>query len=154
MKIKRKSLQKKSIRESLSLSESQIQIDCFEWFNLQYPKELIFHIPNAVKYVSRGNRGAFYGILKKMKDEGVVKGIPDLFLAKSFNKYHGLFIEMKKPKSYASKEQKEIHYLLAKNGYAVAVVKSFDAFVILVTTYFSSGDLDALQLSSELQLQS
>ena len=60
-------------------AEQQLLVD---WFRTKFPLELIFAIPNG------GLRDKLTG--EKMKLEGVVPGIPDLFIPDRL-----LFIEMK-----------------------------------------------------------
>jgi hypothetical protein len=43
-----------------------------------------------------GGKLTAYKIINRMKAEGMVKGIPDLFLPVARKNYHGLYIEMKK----------------------------------------------------------
>ena len=60
-------------------AEQQLLVD---WFRAKFPMELIFAIPNG------GLRDKLTG--EKMKLEGVVPGVPDLFIPDRL-----LFIEMK-----------------------------------------------------------
>ena len=56
-------------------SESQLQSECVRWFRYQYPefKNVLFAIPNG------GKRNI--STAKRLKSEGVVPGVADLFLA-------------------------------------------------------------------------
>lgn len=108
--------------------ESSMQIVCVKWFRYTYKNILIFAIPNG------GARSPITGAI--LKAEGVLAGIPDLFIAMPNNKHNGLFIEMKKDKkSKPKKNQEEIHIALEKQGYKVVVCCSFDEFVNVVTNY-------------------
>lgn len=61
---------------------------------------------------------------KLLKDEGVVAGIPDLFVADG---RPGLFIEMKEPgKGALSKAQKAVIPQLQRHGYPVVVCYGYD----------------------------
>ena len=55
--------------------EHQLQVECVKWFRFQYPKlaNLLFAIPNG------GLRNI--KVATKLKAEGVLAGVPDLFLA-------------------------------------------------------------------------
>ena len=102
-----------------SLPEHQEQCFLIEWFDLQakargYNPSLLFAIPNG------GKRDAIVG--KRMKDEGVRRGIPDLFLAIPTDNFHGLFIELKRTNgARASKFQKEMIEELSQWGYPAVV---------------------------------
>lgn len=58
------------------------------WFKLQFPKELLFAIPNQLV---RSDCQAFM-----MAKEGLVSGLPDLMLACPKKGYCGMFLELKK----------------------------------------------------------
>ena len=76
---------------------------------------LIYAIPNG------GLRNQIVG--KKLKDEGVKPGVPDIFIPVARIPYHGAYIEMKRnvknPK--LSPSQKKFIYRLREQGYFVAV---------------------------------
>ena len=66
-------------------SESEHQIAFVKWFRYYYPDKIIFHIPNG------GSRHVIEA--KRLKEMGVLKGIPDLYIP-----HLNLFIEMKREK--------------------------------------------------------
>ena len=120
-----------SVMKEYGQSESQIQQDCLKWFAAQYPvlsqEGMLFHIPN--EGIRLGGMGA------RMKREGIVKGVADLFLCIARGGYHGLFIEMKKPGNYQSVEQKEWQRNVEKHGYKYVVCKSLEEFKEIVSSY-------------------
>tara|TARA_R100001530_G_C4310935_1_gene152995 strand:- start:211 stop:621 length:411 start_codon:yes stop_codon:yes gene_type:complete len=73
----------------------------------------------------------------KMKQTGYKKGIPDIIIFESRNGYHGLAIELKTKKGYASKHQKEWIEKLLKRGYYACVCKGLDDAIYTIKTYFS-----------------
>jgi hypothetical protein len=75
-------------------TEHAEQVAFVKWFRLQFPKVRIFAIPNG---------GARHIVAaKKLKDEGVERGVADLFVPR-----WNLWIEMKRSKSGAlSPEQR------------------------------------------------
>lgn len=80
-----------------------------QWFRMQYPRVLIFAIPNGGK---RGIREA-----KRLKDEGVTAGIPDLHIPQ-----WKVWIEMKRQEGgRVSKEQKDMIEHLTTIGHTVFV---------------------------------
>jgi len=114
--------------------ESKLQQACVKWFRYAWPNVLIFAIPNG------GKRGVITASI--MKAEGVVAGVPDLFVAELGSPCHvdtigsgGLFIEMKTPKGTLSQSQKDIHAKLLDSGYKVEVCRSFDEFQETVNNY-------------------
>lgn len=107
--------------------ESELQRACVRWFRLQYPGVLFFHIPNGGK---RNAREA-----ARFKAEGVVPGIPDLFLAEARHGFHGLFIEMKAGKNRPTPEQADAMQMLSASGYLCAVCYTFEAFKELIDNY-------------------
>jgi len=113
----------------MNQSEHHTQVACVNWFSMQYPKykALLFAIPNG------GKRSI--GVARKMKAEGVKKGVPDLFFALPNDGYHGLFIEMKSATGSLSSDQKMYLKMLHQNGYRVEVCKSFDNFKVAIESY-------------------
>lgn len=111
--------------------ESNLQISCVRWFRLQMSQyaPLLFSIPNG------GKRGkATAAILSR---EGVVPGIPDLFLAVPRTPFSGLFIEMKYGKNKPSPEQIAMIERLKSQGYACELCYSFDEFRAIIAEYFT-----------------
>lgn len=99
------------------------QVSLMQWWSLQcrrfgIPEQLLFAIPNG------GQRNIITA--KRMKDEGVRAGIPDLFLAVPRGKFHGFFVEMKKTRGgVVSESQKACMQMLSENGYCVTVCHGF-----------------------------
>lgn len=91
------------------ISEHLEQAHLVMWFRRTYPDTLIFAIPNG------GMRSKSQAM--KLKVEGVVPGIPDLFVPE-----WKLWIEMKKIKNgVVSKEQQAMIKYLQSVGYDVIV---------------------------------
>lgn len=101
-------------------TESKLQQDCFVWFWNTFPdrRRTLFHIPNG------GVRGRVAG--NRMKSIGVVAGVPDFCWLVNGRVY---FIELKNPDDgVVSGKQKEIHFIFAKQGFDVAVIRTKDEF--------------------------
>jgi len=64
-------------------SEHDEQVGFINWFRAKYPQVLIFAIPNGEKRAIT--------VAKRLKMEGVVRGIPDLFIPQ-----WTLWVEMKR----------------------------------------------------------
>lgn len=109
-------------------SEHEEQKLFFAWFRLQYPLIPVFAIPNG------GHRHVITA--KKLKDEGVLAGVPDIFVADG---NPGLFIEMKAKKGQVSEHQKSMIKWLNKMGYQVKVCFGFDEAKACVVEYLEVG---------------
>ncbi|MCQ2608742.1 MAG: VRR-NUC domain-containing protein [Bacteroidales bacterium] len=109
--------------------ESTLQCNCVKWFKLQYPKLLLFAVPNG------GNRDAITGAI--LKKEGVLAGVADLFLDHASQGFHGLRIEMKTEKGRQSESQKEYQRRCEENGYKYVVCRSFDEFTTIINEYLN-----------------
>lgn len=122
-----KSLTGKKTKRKTKNEESKLQKACIKWFDSQYPRHVLFAIPNG------GGRTPIQGAI--LKAEGVRAGVPDLFLAFAKEDTGGLFIEMKTEEGKLNENQKVMIPKLRKAGYQVEVVRSFDEFKSLVDKY-------------------
>lgn len=112
--------------------EHKIQVGCVRWFRMQY-RDIAFclyAIPNG------GSRDAVTG--RRMKDEGVVAGVADLFLSVARKGHHGLYIEMKTDKGKQSVAQVEFQKRVELQGYRYVVCRSLDDFMGVVNDYLDS----------------
>ena len=81
----------------------------------------IFSIPNG-SYLGKSNRR--FGVINKLKKEGMSNGVPDLYIPIITEKYAGLFIEFKRKngkKSDLRKGQEEWLEYLNNEGYKAEV---------------------------------
>ncbi len=105
--------------------EHEEQVNLMKWwhfacYSFGLPESILFAIPNG------GQRNII--VASKMKSEGVRAGIPDLFFAVPRGVYHGLFIEMKKPKGgRLSAKQKEMISHFEFQSYACAVCAGWES---------------------------
>ena len=109
--------------------EHETQVACVNWFRYQFPKYLIYAIPNG------GERNAI--VASKLKAEGVLSGVPDLFIPIAKQGFHGFYIEMKAGKNKPSENQLNIMEKLSNEGYRCEVCWSFDEFMKVVENYFN-----------------
>lgn len=118
----------------VSMTEHHHQMLTVAWFRAQYPALalLLFAIPNG------GQRNP--ATASRLKAEGVVPGIPDLFLAVPVGQDHGLFLEMKTPTGKASVSQTGIHAVLRAQGYQVAMAKGYEAAKDLLRRYLEASN--------------
>lgn len=90
-------------------TEHEEQKGLLHWFRNKFPRVLIFAIPNGEK--------RSISVAKRLKAEGVTKGIPDLYVPE-----WNLWIEMKRRKGgVLSKEQRNIIGYLESIGDTVIV---------------------------------
>jgi len=95
----------------ISPSEHSEQVGFINWFRSQYPETLIFAIPNGEKRA--------ISVAKRLKMEGVVRGVPDLFIP-AWN----LWVEMKRVSGgRLSTDQKQMISYLENIGHTVIVGK-------------------------------
>jgi len=109
--------------------ESKLQQQCVKWFNTQYPKHLLFAIPNG------GYRSVIEA--KIMKGEGVISGVADLFLMFPNSKYNGLFIEMKYGSGKLTENQKEFESKATFYGYEYIVCRTINEFMNTINNYIN-----------------
>lgn len=91
--------------------------------------------------ISNGARTS-WSQAKKIKAEGVLTGVPDTYFAWPNGKYHGLFIEMKRPKGEGggvSKEQRAVMDNLLRYGYDVRVCRGYVEAFNTLKEYIAQG---------------
>lgn len=95
------------------------QVLLVNWFRIQYPliKNTLFAIPNG------GVRNI--GTAIKLKKEGVMPGVSDLFLMVPKGSKCGLFIEMKAKGGKIQENQAEFMKLATQMGYQAVVCYGF-----------------------------
>jgi hypothetical protein len=109
-------------------TEHQIQVVFIAWAKTHYPDVLVYAIPNG------GHRNKLTAF--KLKQEGVLAGVPDLFVADG---KPGLYIELKEPKKgKVSTVQKEVIEKLTSAGYPVRVCYGVDEAKQAMTEYLSA----------------
>lgn len=111
-------------------TEHELQSNCVHYFRIKFRNRLIFSIPNAGKRSIRA--GVYY------KAEGLVAGVPDLFIPEPCGNYSGLFIEMKteSKSSRLTDNQKIMIDQLRGRGYRVEVCRSLTEFIAICEDYF------------------
>lgn len=122
--------------------EDSLQIACVHWFKIQYPKLILFHIPNGGSRSVRINpkTGKKYSPeAQRFKRMGMLNGVPDLFLSEPFGGFHGLYIEMKSKTGKASNDQKEVQDRLRDRGYKVDQCHTFGDFQKTIRGYLEGS---------------
>ena len=114
----------------MSNLEHNLQVACVRWFGYQYPDRLIFAIPNG------GHR--HISVAVKLKKEGVLAGVPDLFIPEPVGQHSGLFIEMKIKPNVPTQAQIQIAKELTERGYRCEICYTFKDFENAVNDYFNT----------------
>jgi hypothetical protein len=122
-------------------TEHAEQVALFAWASLphiaaQYPElEHMFAIPNG------GLRDPITA--SNLKAEGVRDGVSDVFLPVARHGCHGLFLEMKRPKSdkgaagREAKNQAKFSAAMRKNGYGTFLAVGWEAARDVIVQYLS-----------------
>ena len=80
------------------------------------------HLPNKVSAA-------------RAKREGLLAGIPDIFLPLPRDNYHGLYLEFKKGKNPQSEAQKRFQCYCVEQGYEYHVVRSVQTALQVTEAY-------------------
>jgi len=117
----------------MKTTEHQEQVALVTWFRLQYKqnKYCLFAIPNG------GSRHIVTAV--KLKAEGVLAGVSDLFLMIPKGEYHGMFIEMKAKGGKLSESQKEFMEAASSMNYKAVVCYGFDEAKEAITKYLQDS---------------
>lgn len=123
------------------MSEQELQINIAHYIRIQYP-DVLFHSDygSGIKLTAR------QASIQKRQNGGL-RGWPDMFIAEPRNGYLGLFIELKKEGtrlkkrdgSWASdhiEEQAEMLSLLEERGYYSTFARGFDEAKEIIDEYF------------------
>ena len=100
------------------MTEDDLQTMIVNYIKLQYP---------TVRFcASLGGIRTGIKQAKKAKRTGYSKGFPDLQICEARKEYHGLFLEIKTNKGYATIYQKNWIEALNERGYKAVITKGFD----------------------------
>lgn len=115
--------------------EHQEQVALFDWARLtegRFPElALLFAVPNG------GARNVVTG--QRLKQEGVKRGVPDVWLPVARGGYHGLVIELKAGKGRPTAEQKAWLEALEAQGWLARVCVGFENARDLVAQYLDGS---------------
>jgi hypothetical protein len=123
----------KKIHLKMKNREHELQRACVDWFALAYSEHngMLFAIPNG------GYR--HLSVARKLRAEGVVSGIPDLFLAIPRNGFPGMFIEMKVGRNKPTQMQTFRMKQLTRRGYKCVVCRSLEQFMDIIEKYMTKS---------------
>lgn len=109
--------------------EHESQVKVVQHIRTFHPDCLIFSIPNGSATTPKNRL--------HLHKEGMMSGIPDLFVAEAKNGFNGLFIEMKTPDGIESAEQKKVRLQLNHKNYLVYVARSSETAIELIENYLN-----------------
>ncbi len=114
-------------------SEHDEQVALIRWAELSGIPELqlLFAIPNG------GQRHP--AVARKLRDEGLKAGVPDLYLPVARGNYHGLFIEMKVGRNKPTASQTGWIRALRGQGYRVEICYGYDEAMVMIENYLKEG---------------
>lgn len=115
--------------------EHDEQCNLIEWARRQsglfLPLEWLYAVPNGAKLPYRKNeKGQRYSPeAMRLKREGLLPGVPDLFLPYPAQGYHGFYIEMKAPGKLKDVREGQIQFMewAESVGYLCQVHDSFES---------------------------
>lgn len=117
-------------------NEHQEQAEVFSWAELNSTKwpelTLLYAIPNV------GTKNPLRG--KRMKEEGLKKGVPDWCLPVPRGKYHGLYVEQKALDGTLKQEQEDWLCWLWGQGYYTAVSFCAEESKQILEWYMNLGE--------------
>lgn len=114
-------------------TEHEEQVNLFRWFRMRHDGMVMYAIPNG------GARNSITGA--RLRDEGVLAGVPDIFLPCPSGGKHGLYIEMKRQKGgRVSAPQKAVMQALRMQGYEVAVCHGWQEARGCIEQYLARDD--------------
>ena len=101
-----------------------------DWLLRQYPDTLMTIAPNGIQLTM------LQGV--RFKRMGYLAGTADILIFEPRGRYHGLFIEMKRPKGgVVSDKQKEFLQRANERGYYAVVCCGFEEAKKVIDDYFS-----------------
>lgn len=114
-------------RKKRDNEEWRIQASFFQWWAVtakthRIAECLFFHIPNGSILGNFASERAIRGRMLKLA--GVRTGVADCFLSVPSGKFHGLYIEFKKPGGKPSAAQQEFLGFALARGYSCHICES------------------------------
>jgi hypothetical protein len=94
----------------------------------QYPElDMLYAIPNG------GLRNVI--VAKKLKAEGVKRGVPDICLPVARHGLHGLYIELKTENGVVSDDQSNWYAMLSEQGYRARICRGAEQSIAAIKFY-------------------
>lgn len=125
-------------KQKTQTAETLEQCRVVAWFRMQYRPliKCLFSIPNGS--VLAGDKAKRAMQMARLKREGVMPGVADLFLMVAKQGHHGLFIEMKRSDGgVLSDEQANFLAVARTQGYKAVVCAGSDEAIAVIKDYLS-----------------
>lgn len=130
-------------------SEDAEQINVIQWAQYQIPHhpelKLLHHCPNG------GSRNKAEAV--KLKQMGVMAGVPDLHLPVPKGVYSGLYIEMKYGSGRLEKSQREFLNEAMKYGNYCAVCYGAEEAINIIEQYINLKNMDKGKAENKMQIR-
>lgn len=118
------------------MSEHDEQQAVCQYLDTVYPDVLYHANPNGAWLA--GNKGQRMGQMRKLKGEGLLPGVSDLFIAEPRGIWHGFYLEMKDVGGAKPSENQAWFIAQAEQrGYFTAVAYGFDEAKPLIDYYLT-----------------
>lgn len=123
------------------MNEHELQKSIIDWARLNIPRykelEWLHSIPNGAQYGSDRRLAIIQA--RKMRDEGLLPGVPDLFLPAARRGFHGFWIELKRPGALNEVRDGQREYMAYAEsaGYLCQVHDSFEGAVEALEWYLA-----------------
>lgn len=114
--------------------EHQEQVKVVQYVRTFYPEVLLCSIPNGAGTTAKNRLSLYF--------EGLLAGMPDLFLAEPQKGFNGLFLEMKTETGRESQEQKLLRDKLTKNGYLCLVARNHQDAIKFIEDYMDKDPMN------------
>lgn len=115
------------------MSEHLMQAKVVQYVRTFFPEAIICSIPNGSGTTAKNRLHLFA--------EGLLAGMPDLFIAEPRKGFNGLFIEMKTDKGAETQAQKRIRQRLEDNNYLCYVARSDITAINIIEAYLDYEEI-------------
>lgn len=115
------------------MSEHLMQTKVVQYVRTFYPEVIICSIPNGSGTTAKNRLQLFA--------EGLLAGMPDLFIPEAKKGFNGLFIEMKTDTGVESPAQKKIRNRLEDNNYLCYVARSDITAINIIEAYLEQEEI-------------
>lgn len=119
----------RKVRQKPRHIESEIQSACVEWFRREYPRYVIFSVPNG------GSRNVIEAA--HLRKEGALAGVSDLIILADGRV---LFVEMKSGKGRQTRLQRAFQERVESQGFTYAVCRSLLEFAAAFVHWLKDND--------------